>query len=230
MRVKKKTVLSVNNISFRYDKELILSNISFSLEEGDFVGMIGPNGAGKTTLAKVILGMLKPSEGEVVLEGGASLGYVPQRYSLDRNFPATVRELLDSVSPSFWPIVHELEIADLLSRQFIDLSGGQQQRVMIALALVSNPKILILDEPDVGVDIKAQEGFYRFLNKLNKKGITIVIVSHDIGIIAKYAKTVLCINKNLCCYGPVSKMSSFVKNVYGEEFRIYHHHAEHKAR
>jgi len=228
MRVTKKRVIEVDDVSFSYDKEMILSNISFSIDAGDFVGMIGPNGAGKTTLAKLLLGMLTPTGGSIRLLDGAMMGYVPQRYSLDRNFPATVKELFTAVSPDFWPIVHELEISDLLERQFVDLSGGQQQRVMIALALINNPKILMLDEPDVGVDIKAQEGFYKFLNKLNKKGITIIIISHDVGIIAKYAKSVLCINKSLCCYGPVSKMSSFVKNVYGEEFRIYHHHAEHK--
>lgn len=226
--MKKRVVIEVDNLSFRYDNELILSNISFSVEEGDFVGMIGPNGAGKTTLAKILLGMLRPSGGSIKMADDVTMGYVPQRYSLDRNFPATVKELLESNSSSFWPIVHELEISDLLSKRFVDLSGGQQQRVMIAIALVLNPKVLMLDEPDVGVDIKAQEGFYKFLNKLNKKGITIIIISHDVGIIAKYAKSVLCINKSLSCHGPVSKMSSFVKNVYGEEFRIYHHHAEHK--
>jgi len=228
MRIKKRAVIEVDNLSFRYDNELILSNISFSVEEGDFVGMIGPNGAGKTTLAMLLLKMLKPSEGSISFSEGVTIGYVPQKYSLDRNFPATVKELLESSSSGFLGTVNELEISDLLHKRFVDLSGGQQQRVMIALALVSNPKVLMLDEPDVGVDIKAQEGFYKFLNKLNKQGITIIIISHDVGIIAKYAKSVLCINKNLSCHGPVSKMSSFVKNVYGEEFRIYHHHTEHK--
>ena len=197
--------IKISKLDFSYNGEEVLKNISFSIKEGDFVGIIGPNGSGKTTVIKIILGLLEPKNGSVKLFGTPienftnwkNIGYIPQKYSLDKNFPATVKELFSLVSkktPSE-DLLKKLGITKLLDKKFIELSGGQQQRVMTAMALINNPKLLILDEPSVGVDVKVQREFYKLLHNLSDdEGITIILVSHDISMISKYAKSVLCID------------------------------------
>ena len=233
--MRKLDAVKISNLDFSYNGEEVLKNISFSIKEGDFAGIIGPNGSGKTTVIKIILGLLEPKKGSVKLFGTPienftnrkTIGYIPQKYSLDKNFPATVKELFSLVSkkgPS-QDLLKKLGITNLLDKKFIELSGGQQQRVMTAMALVDNPRLLILDEPSVGVDIKVQKEFHELLHNLSDdEGITIILVSHDIGMISKYAKSVICINRTISCAGPVSKIPRFLKEVYGDDFRFHVHH------
>lgn len=182
-----------------------------------------------------MLGMLKAQSGTVRLFGKplaqfvswGDVGYVPQRFNIDTHFPATVRELFESL-----PHIHDhdelfkaLGIPELFEKRFIDLSGGQQQRVMTALALVKHPKLLVLDEPSVGVDAKTNEEFFEFLGNINKeKNITIIVISHDIGLISKYAKTVVCLNKDICCEGPIGNLDTYLVKVYGKKMQVIHHH------
>ena len=116
-------------------------------------------------------------------------------------------------------------IKDLLKKKFVNLSGGHQQRVLIAMALQQNPKLLILDEPTAGVDVHAQQSFYGLLTKLNSHGITIILVTHEVGVIPTLVKNVLCINHNVCCLGKPESMPEMLKQVYGPHF--VHHHGEH---
>ncbi len=226
-------VIEVNNVSFSYEKEEILKSISISFHAGDFVALIGPNGAGKTTLAKIILGMLKPTAGTIRTHVPAddscrqTIGYVPQTYSFDRLFPAKVNELFSAceVGHDSSELLTALAINDLMDKQFIELSGGQKQRVMTALALLQHPKVLILDEPSVGVDMETNEQFFSFLARINQKNkTTIIIITHDIGLVSKYAKTVVCVNKNLSCQGSVSELGMLLKKTYGKENMVIHHH------
>jgi len=222
-------VLQLEKVSFSYANSDVVKDVSFSVEKGDFVGLIGPNGSGKTTLLKIILGIFAPRKGSVNLFGQElkqftewnRIGYVPQKATnIEKNFPATVYEV---VSMGLLPIQKfpkiitkndDKKIKDALSvvkmekysqKRITELSGGQQQRVLIAKALVTAPEILILDEPTTGVDQENQKSFYDLLGKLNKKGMTIILVSHDIGRITQYVTKIASINQKLEFYGSHKK-------------------------
>ena len=213
----------VSDVSFAYGSNIVLQNISFDIHENDFIALIGPNGSGKTTIIKILLGLLKPSKGEVLLNiSRQKIGYVPQHHTVDRNFPGTVQEILSTKAKELLTLVG---IESLLKTKFVSLSGGQQQRVLIALALKQNPELLILDEPTAGVDVAAQQSFYQLLQKLNKKGISIVLVTHEIGVISSLVKRVLCINHTICCSGKPKDVPKLIKEMYGADF-LHHHHKQ----
>lgn len=219
------TILELEKISFSYANSDVLKDISFSVKNGDFVGLIGPNGSGKTTLLKLILGILTPRKGSVYLferdlkkfnEWG-KIGYVPQKATnIEKNFPATVHEIVSMgllAIKKFPKIITKQDNAKIKKalsvvkmeqfsqKRITELSGGQQQRVLIAKALVTKPEILILDEPTTGVDQENQKSFYDLLGKLNKEGMTIILVSHDIGRITQYVTKIASINQTLNFYG-----------------------------
>ena len=229
-------ILQLEDISFAYTNSDVVKDISLKINKGDFVGLIGPNGSGKTTLLKIMLGILKPRQGEIKILGKKltdfndwfEIGYVPQKATnIEKDFPATVEEVVSMglLSKKKTPkrITKEdyLEINNSLKtvkmtqfskKRITELSGGQQQRILIAKALVTNPKILLLDEPTTGVDQENQNSFYDLLGELNKKGITIVLVTHDIGRITDYVTKVASINKTLTFYGTHNKFCLKDKN------------------
>lgn len=246
MPVKAKVpVMSVKNVSFRYNGTPILERITFDIQAGDYVGIVGPNGGGKTTLLKLMLGLLKPDSGEILLSGDpirsseerARVGYVPQRsMGDDYFFPATVEEVVLSGRTAGRGIfsmrsksdraavkraMKTADIAHLAYRRVGTLSGGERQRVMIARALAGEPSLLMLDEPTSAVDAPSQEAFYGFLQKLHDQGLTIVIVSHDMDIVTHEVDTVLCLNKHLLCHGPVEEVAH---KVLGKKTKIMHQH------
>ena len=187
------SVVSVTNLSYTYQVSTnssalnVLNDISFSINEGDLLGVIGPNGAGKTTLFSCMLGLLKNYRGEIQIFGQdirknnslvlQSIGYIPQQKSIEQGFPATVQEivslgLIGKKNLSKDKLAHALEMVDLSGqnhRRIGELSGGQQQRVLIAKALIHEPRLLILDEPTTGVDVKTQNKFYSLIKKLNQE-------------------------------------------------------------
>lgn len=219
-----KSLLSVSSLSFSYGGNKILDNVSFEIKENDFVALIGPNGSGKTTLIKIVLGLLSSEQGELFLSVPKSgIGYVPQRYTVDKNFPGTVAEILSTKNRE---IIKQTGIRDILDKKFINLSGGQQQRVLIALALQKGPKLLILDEPTTGVDVQAQQNFYELLKRLNRKGITIILVTHEVGVVSSLVKNVFCISHQICCMGKPKEMPKLLKQMYGEHF-VHHHYGGH---
>lgn len=210
-------LVEIENLSVNYDGILALDKVSLSVEKKDFLGIIGPNGAGKTTLFSCMLGLLNNYNGEIKFFGVNirkskqylhQIGFVPQKPVFDKNFPATVTEVvgmgltknqkedkIDKVLQKVW--LHELS-----HRRIGDLSGGQQQRVFIAKALVSDPQILILDEPVTGIDLQSKDLFYQILLDLNQKdNITIIWSSHDLDAVAKLATKVACLNQTLFFHG-----------------------------
>ncbi len=210
-------VIELNQISFGYNGQPILEEVDLVIEDGDFVALIGPNGGGKTTLLKIILGLLNPNSGSVRVLGkspekaSAEIGYVPQNVHLNTNFPVTVLDvvLMGRIYPgwtarrysaedrtSALQALEKMEIADLAAHRIGELSGGQRQRVFIARALVTEPSLLILDEPTASIDARGQEDFFKLLAQLNEK-ITILVVSHDFYAITPYLKSVACVNKRL---------------------------------
>ncbi|WP_371371458.1 metal ABC transporter ATP-binding protein [Sporomusa aerivorans] len=218
------TEILLNNITFGYNLDIVLRNISLIVDKGEFLVVVGPNGAGKSTLIKIMAGLIEPVSGQVLIGNQkvhmaakqGIIGYVPQYYAQNTAaFPATVEEIvamglanrpkLPSDKGARHIVKHMLELVDaekLRHRRIGELSGGQQQRVMVARALAANPSLLLLDEPTSGIDYAASERIYKLLSQLNKTlGITIVMISHDIETATQYATKVACINRSLCFYG-----------------------------
>lgn len=212
------SVVELDHVSFAYSGSVVLDDISFSINEGDLLGIIGPNGAGKTTLFNCMLGLLSGYSGAIRIFGQdirknsrilKSIGYIPQRKAIDPNFPATVSEIVSlgitTGEISRVKIANALDVVGLAAqndRRIGELSGGQQQRVLIAKAIVNDPKLLILDEPATGIDVETQERFYALLKKLNQeKRITIIWASHDLDAVNRLASSVACINRSMFFHG-----------------------------
>ena len=243
-------IIEFKNISFAYDsKNNVLEHISFDVNKGDYVGIIGPNGSGKSTMMKLMLGLLKPNEGTIKIFGKkrknfaehAKIGYVPQQTAYASTFPATVLEIIQSGRTSQMGLfqsfqkkdhnavqkaIHITGLERVKNTLLEKLSGGQRQRTLIARALAGEPKVLVLDEPSTGVDIKSQETFFSFLKNLNKKlGITILLISHDLDVITNEADYVICVNKQLICNTPVKEFvkGDYMKKLYGENVKLVKH-------
>jgi zinc transport system ATP-binding protein len=217
-------LIKVGGVTFGYDASPVLLDVDLTISEGDFLAIIGPNGSGKTTLIKVMLGLLRPSRGRVEIMGKPVgeftdwqiIGYVPQKAThIDPFFPASVGEVVGMALLSrrerlgrgraFEAVRKALGLVGMepyRNWQIGRLSGGQQQRVFIARALVTSPRVLILDEPTTGVDADTQGRFYDMLDSLNKdEGITIVLITHDIGIVNRHVTQVACLNQKMAYHG-----------------------------
>lgn len=244
-------IISVQNIHFAYhNHEAILKNITFDIFEGDFLGLIGPNGGGKTTLLKLMVGILPVQKGAIKLFGidiqsfkqKDFIGYVSQKVAhFDEHFPVTVEEIVGMsliARHGFFrtfshadkkDIEESLKDVGMLSHRkklLHDLSGGQQQRVFIARALASHPRLLVLDEPTIGIDIKAQEQFYLLLKKLQKqKNLTIILVSHDIDVVASQANNFACLNQELVYHGVPKDFirGDYLRKLYGKDLKLILH-------
>ncbi|WP_281886497.1 metal ABC transporter ATP-binding protein [Paenibacillus sp. YYML68] len=203
-------IIAIDDIFFSYEHKTVIDGLSFSALERDFIGLVGSNGAGKTTLLKMIVGLLKPTRGEIRLFGQPvstfrdweRIGYVPQKNALNPLFPATVREVVLSGMYSKKTLfrrlsaaqrskcddaLYAMRIEDLADRRIGQLSGGQQQRVFLARALVNNPELLILDEPTVGIDAETQAGFFRMIRHMHEHHhMTFMMVSHDMDMVKSY--------------------------------------------
>ncbi len=240
--------IEAEGVSFGYQGREALADVTFSVREGEYLGIIGPNGGGKTTLLKILLGLLIPDSGSVRLFGKPAgsfqeryrIGYVPQGQGIEA-FPASVSEVVWSgrtprmgmlARPSNndrQAVQRAMEAADVqgFSKRLVSqLSGGERQRVSIARALASEPEVLILDEPSVGVDMGAQEAFYAFLGELNRQqNLTILFVSHDVGVVAHEVSTMMCLNHRLVCHGRPEDIikGDFLETVYGTHVKSVHH-------
>jgi zinc transport system ATP-binding protein len=238
-------VINFENVDFSYDgsEELVLENINLVVEKGEFACVVGPNGGGKTTLLRLILGLNKPLRGKISLFGQSPeqvrhrIGYVPQFSKFDSNFPVSVLDvvLMGCLSKSFWwgsfskkqiqDAIEALETVGLknfVHKSFADLSGGQKQRALIARAIMSQPELLLLDEPTASVDIHGTEQFYKMFAEMNKK-FTILIVSHDIGFVSSKVKSVICVRKNLQIH-PVSELTGeSLQKMYGLDVHLIRH-------
>ncbi len=245
-------LITVQNVSFSYQGNPVLEDISLTITKGDYVGIIGPNGGGKTTLLKIILGLLKSNTGTVTIEGQDihsmknrwKLGYVPQRSSQNIvHFPATVEEIVATGRTARQGLLHHstqkdidkitwaMEVTNVIGfrKQLVtQLSGGERQRVFIARALAGEPEILLLDEPTVAIDVASSQKFYAFLGELNRNlHLTILFVSHDIDCVAREVSSVICLNRRLVCQGKPQDFlkEEYLEKLYGKKIKfIYHGH------
>jgi len=251
-------LINLHNISYQYEQTKALIDINLTIAEGDFLAIIGPNGSGKSTLLKIILGLLKPTKGEVLLFGKQvtqfmdkeRIGYVSQKSnSFNTGFPATVTEVVRSGLVKKTGLFHrypknvDKQVKQALKSVGMDefslknignLSGGQQQRVFIARALISNPSVLILDEPTVGVDSKNVKSFYHMLSHLNREHrITIVLVTHDVDAVSKSISHVACLNQRIHFHGFKNEMDQMsdeqLEAWYGHAVRKVDHQSEAKS-
>ncbi len=203
------SLLKITDLTLGYESSAVVSNLSFTVGEGDYLCILGENGAGKTTLMKALLGLLKPISGTIERGEGLSkneFGFLPQQATVRKDFPASVMEIVLSgcqnrlgLRPFYGKAEKEIAlknlrrmgIEDQKDRSFKDLSGGQQQRVLLARALCSSGKILLLDEPVTGLDPIAQQDMYDLVERLNKEGLAIIMITHDSSAAVRYASHIL---------------------------------------
>jgi zinc/manganese transport system ATP-binding protein/zinc transport system ATP-binding protein len=239
--------IEVDRVVCAYDGAPVLEDLTLAVPPGAFVGIVGPSGAGKTTLLRALLGAVPTLRGSIRIFGKElsqdgrvpRVGYVPQLETVDWNFPVTVREVvamglsaqgrlfsLPWLSRGDWMriqvLLDRLGIGELIDRHIRDLSGGQQQRVFLARALIREPRLLLLDEPTSGVDIKTRHDVLHLLAELNHDGVTVVLATHDLNSVAAHLPLVLCLNRRVVAFGAPSSVftPSVLQATYGAEMLV----------
>lgn len=231
MHTKDCHVLTVEKLTLDLSGRRILREIDLVVGPGEFLGLIGPNGGGKTSLLRVLLGILVPTTGHFHWSepecGQPRIGYVPQRTTMDRDYPLSGREIVKQGAPGAWPLfgsraresnrkadelLHRVGLSEQAGAMFVNLSGGQQRRLLLARALMNDPNVLLLDEPTAGVDSQGQEQFCEILRELARQGITVILVSHDIPLITTHADRIACLCVGLHWHGPAGALDQKAVN------------------
>ena len=236
-------ILQLQNIKAGYDKKAILENVNLSVFEKDFLGIIGPNGGGKTTLIKTILGLIPPLSGDILtFRNGEKvtdlrIGYLPQLSRIDTKFPITAQEMVLSGlahkrnklrrfnaehKEQLEDIINKVGIKRYIHKPVGELSGGEMQRVLLGRAIISDPELLILDEPNTYIDKPFEEQFYHLLEEINKNS-AIILISHDIGTILSQVKNIACINNTLFYHEGNQVTAKWMEKGYGCPFELVGH-------
>jgi len=236
-------VITLEKVSFSYNDLPALEDVTLTVHERDFISIVGPNAGGKTTLLKLILGLLKPSSGTIRVFGQppgkvrSRIGYMPQHASLDPLFPVSVLDVVlmgrlgNGKDLGFYrradkeaaaDALRNVELYEIRNCSFSDLSGGQRQRVLIARALVSDPELLLLDEPTANVDAVVETELYEILNKLNEK-MTVALVTHDLGFVSRYVKSVACVNRRVVVHPTSEITGEMINEIYGCDVHMVRH-------
>jgi zinc/manganese transport system ATP-binding protein len=236
-------LLEFRSVSCAYEREPVLTDISLSIQPGQLIGLVGPSGSGKTTLLRTALGLVRPVAGTVSYEGRPlagglpRVGYVPQLETVDWTFPATVEEVVlmgRTMEMGVWPwprrlarleaagLLERLGLAGLGRRHIRDLSGGQQQRVFLARALLRRPRLLVLDEPTTGVDIRTRHEMLHLLAEIHQDGTTIILSTHELNAVASHLPYVICLNRTVLAEGRPEAVftDEILSRVYGAPMRV----------
>ena len=228
--MKNETILKVKNLNVELEGKKIVEDLSFEVKRGEVLTILGPNGAGKTVLFRTLIGLL-PSKGKIEWKKGIKIGFVPQRLPFIKNIPLSVREFLQLKKVSSQEIESGLNSVGMASEKILeknigDLSSGQFQRILVAFALISNPEVLLFDEPTTGIDIGGEETIYNLLDKLKgERNLTVFLITHDLSIVYKLSTNILCLNKKALCYGLPKEVltSENLARLYGEKVKFYSH-------
>ncbi|MBN2000192.1 ABC transporter ATP-binding protein [candidate division KSB1 bacterium] len=236
-------VIQIKNLTFAYNGLSVLNRVNLTVEERDFLCVVGPNAGGKTTLLKMMLGLLKPDSGSIQVFGLSPLkarnrmGYMPQHVVLDPLFPVCVLDVVlmgrlgKGLRFGFFgkedrkaaeEALDRVDLMEVKNRSFAELSGGQRQRVLVARALVTEPDLLLLDEPTSNVDSVVETELYELLNQLNKN-MTIVLVTHDLGFVSRYVKRVACVNRSVVVHTTSEISGEMINELYGCDVRMVRH-------
>ena len=236
--LQKESAISIKDLNVSFEDRSVLKSADLEIEEGEFVFIVGPNGSGKSTLIKAILGLVDIDGGSVEVFGKKNsqdnvskyFGYVPQHAELDRTFPITVEEIIElecetggECHTSLTDHLEYLSSKHLLKRRIDELSGGELQKVLITRGLVRDPKILVLDEPTNNLDSETYKAFYSLLKDLNKKGKTIIFISHDLNVINKFATRVLYLHEHNVVSGKKEKILEKYKDLFDEKSHDHVH-------
>jgi zinc transport system ATP-binding protein len=233
----------MKDVSASYGGERVLDRVNVNISPCRYVGIIGPNGGGKTTLLKLLLGFLQPLEGSVKVFGQkptlslSKIGYVPQLVSFDDHFPVRVLDVVlmgrlgrhwrTSYNKEDYSIVHnvldQVSLSDQVDQPIGQLSGGEKQRVFLARALASQPELLLLDEPTSSIDSRIEQDFYALLKKLNQN-MAIILVSHDVGVIAKEVSDVICVNRGVTMHNAKTIARESLTELYDNPVKCVDHH------
>jgi len=236
---------SLENICLKLNDQQILKGISLEIKKGEITTLIGPNGGGKTSIARILIGILQPSSGKVFIQKNSKIGYIPQKLEIEKTIPLRVIDFLklnlpsvdfQKISPA---IIKQAGIENILQKSLHQISGGQMQKTLLAKALMSNPNILVLDEPTSNMDISAQAEFYDLLEEIRKKQhCAILLISHDLHIVMQKTNQVICVNHHICCEGNPESINNHPEylSLFGkrgklnkiDNIAIYPHHHDHK--
>ena len=233
------TLLDVQNLTVSFDEDEIIDDLSFSVNKGNVIAIVGPNGAGKSVLFRALLGLI-PYLGKIEWLPGLKISYVPQKFNIDKDLPLSVGEFLGFKEKNTGKIINALKSVGITDEHHIQhhilkermgwLSGGQIQRILIAWSILDNPDVLLFDEPTAGIDVGGEETIYNLLKKLkDERGFTVILISHDLNIVYKYANNVICLNKEMVCYGEPSAVldPASLAKLYGGEASFYKHEHTH---
>ncbi len=207
------SLLAAERISVRLGGADVVQSVSLALDPGEIVTILGPNGSGKSTLLRALLGIVPVSQGRVVRAAGLRLGYVPQRLAIDPSLPITVRRFLSlphrTSDRQAAAALTRAGLPEVAGRQMAALSGGQLQRVLLARALLSDPQVLVLDEPTQGLDQPGEAAFYRLIEEVRQAtGAAVLMVSHDLHVVMAASDRVICLNGHICCEGTPQVVST----------------------
>lgn len=240
----KQKAVEIHNVGFSYNGTPTLTEINLSIDAREFIGIIGPNGGGKTTLLKLMLGQITPDTGEISIfsktpaRARSLIGYMPQHSIVNNNMPISVEEIVAMglfKESNLWPkigsskkekindVLRSVSMHSMKEKLFHELSGGQKQRTLLARAIVSSPKLLLLDEPTASVDFRVEQDIYDYLKVLAKE-MTVILVSHDVSVISTLVDKVICLNQKAAIH-PVEEITSetMVNSLYTRDYNIIHH-------
>ena len=226
-------------VTARYGKEPVLVNVDLTVSEGDFLGIVGPSGSGKTTLLRAIAGAVEPIAGRIVRDRSVAVAYVPQVETVNWYFPVTVREavLMSRVDGRIAPwsskqdlrdadaVLERLGIGELGGRHIRELSGGQQQRVFVARAMLRRPRLLLLDEPTSGVDVRTRHDVMHLIHELHHDGLAVVLTTHDLNGIAAHLPRLVCLNREVIATGRPQDVITpdVLERTYGAPLEVLSH-------
>lgn len=227
-------LVELKNIGLKIGGKQIIEGISLQLKKGKITTLIGPNGGGKTSLARILLGIIKPTSGEVTRSHKISIGYMPQKVELEKNIPISARDFIHLENGAIdQKLAQRLNVEKVLNKQIHDLSGGQLQKILFLRALAGKPDLLVLDEPTQYMDIAGIQDFYQIIEEIRKeRECTILLISHDLHMVMQKTDLVFCVNHHVCCHGAPEDINQHPEylSLFGNRgaVTIYQHHHNHK--